>query len=278
MKKAKIQVNDVNLYYELHGPESAPVLVLNNGVIMNAATSWVFQTSVLVKNYRLLQYDFRGQGQSDHPKGPYSMEMHAKDLAELLDALEIRKAHIAGISYGGEVAQAFVLKYPEKTLSLILADTVSEVQSELRLVVEGWIDALRLGDATAFFNATVPWNFSPQFVRANPELMADAQKRYALLDFQAVILLCECFLEVDFTTRLNEIKAPTCVIVGEKDLLKGPEYARIIAREIPNTELHILIGSGHATCWERPAEFNSVILGFLAKQDEENPTKISDKQ
>ena len=112
---AKIRVNDVSLYYELHGPEDAAVLVLNNGVIMNAATSWIFQTKVLSRHYRLLQYDCRGQGQSDHPEGPYSMEQHADDLAALLKGLDIEKAHIAGISYGGEVAQAFALQYPQKT-------------------------------------------------------------------------------------------------------------------------------------------------------------------
>jgi 3-oxoadipate enol-lactonase len=264
---AIIQVNGVKLYYELHGPEDAPVLVLNNGVIMNAATSWVFQTGALSKHYHLLQYDCRGQGQSDHPEEPYSMELHADDLAALLQALDVKKAHIAGISYGGEVAQAFALKYAQKTHSIILADTVSEVRSELRYVVEGWIDALRSGDAGAFFNATVPWNFSAEFVRGNPALMEDAQKRYALLDFAAVVRLCECFLDVDYSDRLNEIQVPACIIVGEKDLLKGPEYAQIIAGQIPHAELHVLPGSGHATCWERAAEFNSVILGFLAKQE-----------
>jgi 2-succinyl-6-hydroxy-2,4-cyclohexadiene-1-carboxylate synthase len=88
------------------------------------------------------------------------------------------------------------------------------------------------------------------------------------LDFEAVIRLCECFLEVDFTARLNEIQIPTCIIVGEKDLLKGPEYAQIMVERISHAELHILSGAGHATCWERPAEFNTVILGFLAKQKE----------
>jgi 3-oxoadipate enol-lactonase len=263
---AEVQVGDLKLYYELHGPEGAPILVLNNGVIMNAATSWAFQTPALAEHYRVLQYDCRGQGQSDHPAEPYTMEMHADDLAGLLEALGIAAAHIGGISYGGEVAQAFALKYPHKTLSLILADTVSEVRAELRYVIESWIDALNTGEARAFFNATVPWNFSPQFIRANPGVMADAQKRYARLNFTAVLRLCECFLEVDFTARLGEIKVPTCILVGEKDLLKGPEYARILQAGIPHAELHILPGAGHATCWERPDEFNTIVLGFLAKQ------------
>src|SRR3972149_4530703 len=138
----KIIVNDISIYYELHGPENAPVLVLNNGILMNAATSWVFQTKALSAHNRLLQYDCRGQGQSDHPESPYSMEGHADDLAALLDALGIEKAHMAGISYGGEVTQAF--------------------------------------------------------------------------------------FEVNFTPRLGEIKAPTSIMVGELDLLKGPRYAEIL--------------------------------------------------
>jgi 3-oxoadipate enol-lactonase len=262
----RIKVNDVNLYFEFHGSESAPVLVLNNGLIMSAATSWAFQTQTLAKHYRLLLYDCRGQGQSDHPESPYSMQQHADDLSALLEALEIKSAHVAGISYGGEVAQAFVLKYPHKVRSLILIDTVSEVGVELHTVVESWIDALRDGEPIGFFNATVPWNFSPDFINNNPLLFEDAKKRYALLSFSSVVRLCEAFLKVNFTSRLKEIKAPTCIVVGELDLIKGLRYAEILLRGIPHAEMHVLRTSGHATCWERPEEFNTVILGFLAKQ------------
>lgn len=262
----KIEVNGVNLYYELHGPETAPILVLNNGIIMNAATSWVYQTRALSAHYRSLQYDCRGQGQSDHPESPCSMQGHADDLSGLLDALGIEKAHIAGISYGGEVAQAFALKYPEKVRSLILIDTVSEVGPELRLTVQSWVDALRVGDPMAFFNATVAWNFSPEFIANNRALLEDAKKRYASLDFPAIIRLCEAFFEVDFTHRLGEIKVPTCIMVGELDMLKGIPYAEILKRNIPHAEYHVLMGAGHASCWERPQEFNSIVLGFLAKQ------------
>ena len=261
-----IKVNDISLYYEFHGSEHAPVLVLNNGIIMNAATSWVFQTRALSTQYRILQYDARGQGQSDHPDSPYSMEMHADDLAGLLDALKIKQAHIAGISYGGEVAQAFVLKYPYMAHSLILADTVSEVGPELRLVIQSWVDALRTGDALAFFNATVPWNFSPAWISSNAAILEDAKKRYSQLDFPAVIRLCEAFFKVDFTARLSEIKVPTCIIAGEVDLIKGVRYAGILRRNIPNSEYHEVKGAGHASCWEQPEIFNRIILDFLAKQ------------
>jgi pimeloyl-ACP methyl ester carboxylesterase len=260
-----ILANGIELYYELHGHEDAPLLVLNNGIIMNAATSWILQTKPLSEHYRVLQYDCRGQGQSDHPDAPYSMEQHADDLAGLLTELRYIGAHIAGISYGGEVGQAFALKYPDRCLSLILADTVSEVGSELRTTINSWLDAARDGNAEAFFNATVQWNFSPEFIAANAELLATARERYELLDYPAVVRLCECFLELDFTARLGEIKCPTCIIVGSKDLLKGPRYAAILKNGIPHAEYHLLQGSGHATCWELPQEFNMIVLGFLAK-------------
>jgi 3-oxoadipate enol-lactonase len=261
----KIKVNGIDLYFELHGQGDRPVLVLNNGIIMNATSSWIFQTKTLARHYRVLQYDCRGQGQADHPQQAYSMELHADDLAGLLTALEIEKAHIAGISYGGEVAQAFVLKYPQRVESLMLADTVSEVRPALRIIVQSWLDAAREGNAQAFFDATVPWNFSAQFIAANPGLLKDARKRYDALDFQAIVRLCECFLEVNFTDQLGDIKVPTCIMVGEQDHLKGPEYAAVLKDHIEQAELHILQGAGHASCWERPEEFNSVILGFLAK-------------
>jgi 3-oxoadipate enol-lactonase len=259
-----LKVEDVSLYYEFHGPESAPVLVLNNGLIMNAATSWVFQTEALSKEYRLLQYDCRGQGQSDHPPAPYSMAQHADDLAGLLEALGVVTAHIAGISYGGEVAQAFALRYPEMVTSLILIDTVSEVGPELELVIRSWMDALRVEDALAFFHTTIPWNFSPAFIAANQPLLEDAKQRYTLLDFPAVLALCESFLEVDFTQRLGEIKAPTCIMVGGQDLIKGPRYAEILQRGLPHAEMHVLEDAGHATCWEAPQKFNELIMGFLS--------------
>lgn len=261
----KIRVNGVELYYEVHGPEGADWLVLNNGIIMNAALSWALQKPDLSCRYRLLLYDCRGQGQSEHPGGPYSMDLHADDLSALLEALAIGSLHVGGISYGGEIALAFALKYPQKTRSLFLADTVSEIGPELRATVESWIDALKSNDPLAFYHATVPWNFSALFIRDHPALLEDAKKRYALLDFPAVIRLCESFLAFDLTARLGEIKAPVCLLVGELDHLKGLNYATLLKRGIPHAELHILSGAGHASSWEKPAEFNTILLGFLEK-------------
>jgi pimeloyl-ACP methyl ester carboxylesterase len=255
--------NGVCLYYELHGPDNAPVLVLNNGILMNAAGSWTAQAEAFSSTYRVLQYDCRGQGQSDRPDGRYSMELHAADLAALLDALEIPRAHVLGISYGGEVAQAFALSHPRRVESLILADTVSEVGPELRLIVEGWKAAALTQNPDLFFLVTVAWNFSPDFIAARAAILQAARARYRDLDLSAVARLCDAFLAVDFTDRLHGIQAPTCVIVGQQDHLKGRGYAETIHRSIPGSRLRVLPGAGHAVCMESPGAFNAVVLEFL---------------
>ncbi len=255
--------NGVRLYYELHGPDAAPVLVLNNGILMNAAESWALQTPAFSARYRVLQYDCRGQGQSDRTGEPYSMEQHADDLDRLMAALGIESAHVLGISYGGEVAQAFALTHPRGTRSLILADTVSEIGPELRLIIEGWKAVALRGDPDLLYLVTAPWNFSPGYIAARAGALQAARARYRDLDLSAVARLCDAFFDVEFTARLARITAPTCVIVGGRDLLKGIEYAEVIHHAIAGSELHVLPGAGHAACLEAPAAFNETVLAFL---------------
>lgn len=255
--------NGICLYYELHGPEDGPVLVLNNGLLMNAAGSWMAQTPAFAAKYRVLQYDCRGQGQSDHPEEPYSMEQHADDLAALLRGLGIARAHVLGLSYGGEVAQAFALKYPSFVRSLVLADTVSEVGPELRLIVEGWKASAVAGSPDLFFLVTVAWNFSPAFIAARSAILQAARVRYKELDLPAVARLCDAFLDVNFTARLHQVRVPTCIIVGQQDHLKGSGYAETLHQAIAGSQLKTLPGAGHAVSMESPAAFNGLVLEFL---------------
>jgi 3-oxoadipate enol-lactonase len=259
-----IDANGIGIYFEWHGADGAPVLVLNNGILMNAAASWGPQTGAFAASYRVLQYDCRGQGQSDHPAGPYSMSQHADDLASLLDGLGVRRAHMLGISYGGEVSQAFALRHRKRVLSLVLADTVSEVGPELRLIVEGWKAAALSGDHDLFYLVTAPWNFSPAFIERHAAVLAAARERYRSLDLPAVARLCDAFLGVSFTEELRRLDVPACVIVGDQDRLKGPRYADILHRAIRGSRLHLLAGAGHAASWETPVEFNRAVLEFLA--------------
>ncbi len=262
----KIEANGIQIYYELHGREDADVLVLSNGVLMSTA-SWAFQTPVLSQHYRLLLYDCRGMWQSDHPPGPYSMELHADDLAALLEALGIQQAHIGGISYGAEISMVFALKYPQKTRSLILSSAVSQIGPLLKGFMESWIAATRAKDPDMLFDVTCPLNFSEAWIAANQATLDLARERYKTLDLDAFLELLLSFAQLDVTAELHKIAVPALVIVGEEDILKPRKYAEIIAREIPNAEFVVVPHAGHAVCWEQPGVFNTLSLGFLAKQD-----------
>ncbi len=262
-----ITVNGVRLYYELHGPPGADVLVLSNGVLMSTA-SWAYQTPVLSRHFRVLLYDCRGMWQSEHPPGPYSMDLHAEDLEALMNALGIKKAHIGGISYGAEISMVFANEYPERTRSLVLSSAVSEIGPRLQAITETWLAAVRNRDPEMFFNVTVPVNFSEAWIAANPEALAAARERYHTLDRDALLELLLCFSRLDFTQQLHQITVPTLVMVGEEDALKPRSYAEIIAREIPGAELAVIPHAGHAVLWEQAGIFNSLILGFLTKHAE----------
>ncbi len=258
-----LPVNGTELYYELHGPEDAEVLVLSNGVLMSTA-SWGLQTPVLSKYYRLLLYDCRGMWKSAHPKGPYTMELHADDLAGLLEALHIETAHVAGISYGAEVSMAFALKYPQRVRTLFLSSAVSESEPVLRGFIETWAAAARSRDPQRLFEVSYMLNFSDAYIAANRAAIEGATSRYAQLDMDAVLELLDCFGRLAITADLHRITAPTLVLVGEDDILKPRKYSERIAHEIPGAELVIVPGAGHAICLEKPAIFNALLLGFLA--------------
>lgn len=257
-----IKVNDVNLYYELHGAENADVIVLSNGIFMSTA-SWGYQVAALKQHFRVLVYDCRGMWKSDHPAGPYSMQQHADDLAALLHALDINKAHFAGISYGGEVSMTFALKYPEMVRSLIVSSSVSQIDPLLMAIGQSWVTALQSKDAKTLFAVTLPYNFSDRYIHENQELLAATGKKYEQMDFESVSELMSAFLKLDITGQLKNISSPTLVIVGEEDILKSRNYSEIIAREIPNAQLLIIPHAAHAVCLEKPKEFNAAVLGFL---------------
>lgn len=257
------QVNGISLYYELHGPAGAPVLVLLNGVLMNTS-SWALQLPLLSKHFRLLLHDFRNQAASDHPPGPCSMALHAQDLASLLESLSIEAVHVAGISYGGEVAQRFALDFPQRVRSLFISSAVSEVHPLLQARIRAWMECLRRRDAELLYRCSVADTFSAGWLQAHPEWEAYSLPRYGELDFEATLRLCEAFLEIAWTEELFRIAAPTMVVVGEQDTIKPLDpYSRAIARNIPGAQLLVIGGAGHACCLEAPAAWNAALLGWV---------------
>lgn len=104
-----IRSKDVELFYDLTGPEGAPVVAFSNS-IGTTLEMWDRQVPALSDRYRCLRYDTRGHGRSPVVDRPGTIEDLADDLAGVLDALGIDKAHIVGLSLGGMTAQSFSRK------------------------------------------------------------------------------------------------------------------------------------------------------------------------
>jgi 3-oxoadipate enol-lactonase len=257
-------VNGSELYYERYGAGDETVLFAN-GVLANTA-SWFHQVPLFSKKYQVICYDCRGQGRSEKPDEDCTLEMHADDLEALLGALDIQSAHMVGISYGGEIGMGLALKHPERVRSLVVADAVSQVDTRLAAKIEGWLAAARRGDPDLFFQITAPDIFSENYMRDNPAFMRALKEQYAKLDYRAVVHLIARFREFHITEQLSQIALPVLVLCGELDTLKPVRYSQLIHRQIPGSEFIVVPEAGHALSYERPQEFNTLVLGFLAKQ------------
>jgi len=259
-----LHVNHVDLYFESHGPETGELVILNNGVFMNTG-SWAFQLPDLAKRYRVLAYDMRGQGQSEHPESDYSLELHAEDLVALMDALGLAKAHMVGTSYGGELNLLMGIRHPERCHSLTIIASVSHSDPLLVAMIERWRLAAMLGDGPKFFRLIYADTYSEGFLSDRPDLIPLAEQRYASLDLPAAVRLIESFQRFDVRADLGRIQVPTCIVSAELDLLKPRKYGELLHRAIAGSEFHLIPGAGHVVVLERAAEVNTVLLGFLAK-------------
>lgn len=256
-------MNGVDLFYETIG-RGDPLLLLN-GVMMTAA-SWGLQTRTLSKHFTCVLHDFRGQLKSEKPPGPYSLQVHVDDLVALMDVLGIQRAHVAGTSYGGEVAMLFAAQHPSRVASLAVIASVSEVPPDLRARIDRWVDVAR-ENPDALYDETAPDNFSQRFREEHPEFIEAGRERLRGFDpewFRALADLCRSFQALDLTPVLSRIECPTLVVAADDDAIKPLQYSRLIAKRIPRAQLATIPNAGHAVVIEQPQAINELLLRFLA--------------
>jgi 3-oxoadipate enol-lactonase len=262
----RIDTGGVELAYELSGAGTAGTVVLLNGVAMSITHWKPVAAALAAAGFRVLAHDFRGQLLSDKPEGPYSLDLHARDLATLLDAIGVEGAiHLVGTSYGAEVALAFARDFPERTLSLCMVDGVCEADALLRAAVDSWKRAAAAGPSL-FYRTILPWNYSAAWLDANAAAVAEREAAMAALPaswYEAFIGLCEAFLAIDLRKDLARIACPTLVVAAELDILKGPRYARVMAEGIAGSRYAEIAGAGHAVVIENPEEVSRLALAFL---------------
>jgi pimeloyl-ACP methyl ester carboxylesterase len=259
-------VNGARLYYEVAG--SGPALTLIHAGIADSRM-WDDQFAVFAERFRVVRYDLRGFGQSEMPAGPYTMR---DDLRALLHALGIARTHLIGVSMGGSIALDFTLDFPELVSSLVLvaagisgskpSDFLREQWTALEAVMErGDLDAVNELELRLWVDGAgrTPDQVNPS-VRERVRVMNAGVLANEARNEQGQLARP---LDPPALGRLDEIAAPTLVIVGTLDVPDILENADLLAAPIPGARKVVLPGVAHLPPLEVPAEFNRLVLDFL---------------
>jgi pimeloyl-ACP methyl ester carboxylesterase len=261
-----VEVDGVRMHYVQQGTGEDVVLLCGLG---DDTSAWDAQVGAFSAGRRVTVLDNRGVGRSSLPDGAFTVRDMAADTAGVMDALGITRAHVAGFSMGGAIAQQLTLDRPELVRSLVIVGSWCRGDRIFSETIRGaaWMAGVA-DEARPFLYAFNAWVYSPvvfadgridQFVDA--ALAApDPQETEA---FQRTAI---AILEHDTRDRLHEIGVPTLVVVGAVDLLCPPRHSREIAERIPGARLVEVPDQAHQPFQEGPEAFNALALEFWAGQ------------
>jgi len=208
-----VTANGIKQHYQLSG-EGACTIVFVHGIGSRLET-WE-TTTPQFPGFRHLVYDVRGMGESGSEPGPVNLELWARDLDALMEALGIEKAIVAGHSMGGAITQRFVLDFPHRVEGIILFATSSRVGGPL---AAGWLKR------------------AEEFEAAGNLPMAETNRAVA---------------RYRMDEGLKRVAVPALILVGDVDTQTPAGGSVIMSRCIPNAELEIYPGIGHSIYKDEP--------------------------
>lgn len=204
----RVFVNNVNIYYEVHGEGDPLVLILGLG---SDISQYMWLISELAATFSVVAFDNRGAGRSDRPKERYTIEMMADDLDGLLDHLRVEHAYVVGISLGSRVAVDLAVRHPDRVRSLTLVSVLVR----------------RIGDSR--ISPTLRLAFASQWLprrtrRYRQPWYAFAQQHAAALDY-------------DTLEQTARIHVPTAILHGRRDRTAAFRGAEELHRALSNSRL-----------------------------------------
>jgi 3-oxoadipate enol-lactonase len=217
----------------------------------------------LARDYTLISYDLPGHGRSPVPPGAYTIEDLSAQLGELLARHNIARAHIAGISLGGLIAQQFAAAKPESVDHLILVDTTPRYTDELRAMWAQRAATARSAGVKALIDGLLKIWFTPQSVADNTEAVRYVRAALERSPGEGYALACEALAAADLRAAAAKIVAPTLVICGDDDIPSFLDAARWLEGNIKGARLAWLAKARHASVIERPAEARATMRKFL---------------
>jgi pimeloyl-ACP methyl ester carboxylesterase len=258
-----------DIFYETNGDKNNPPLVILNGIMMSTKSWEIFVKEFSKQNY-LIRFDMIDQGQSSNADNNYTQSLQVEVLYELLTYLNLPLVHMVGISYGASVALQFALKYQHNIDKLVIANGVAKTSKWLKAIGEGWNEVAKTRNGLAYYNISIPYIYSPTFYDQNIEWM---EKRKELLVplfsnpsfLDRMIRLTTSSNTHDVTSDLRNITTDTLIISSEMDYLTPPFEQQYIHKELPHSKLVTIPNCGHASMYEEPELFTSLVLGHINK-------------
>jgi 3-oxoadipate enol-lactonase len=220
----------------------------------------------LLPNASVLTYDCRGHGASDKPTGPYTIELFAQDLADLLDHIGWQSALVAGASMGGCVSIAFAATYPARTTALGLFDTTAWYGAEApKQWAERADQAVEKGLASLVGFQTTRW-FGDGFRASRPDVVKQCVDVFLRNDVKAYSETCRMLGAADKRGAIAAFRMPTAVVVGEEDYATPIAMAQALHDGIAGSTLTMLKGARHLTPLEQPERIATELERLLQAQ------------
>lgn len=262
----KAGLDDISLYYEVHGKGEPLLLIAGLGA---DSAAWTRVVRKFAERFKVITFDNRGSGRSDIPDKKYSIREMAEDAAKLLDHLRVEKTHVIGHSMGGYIAQEFAICYPKRVDTLILEATAPISSGRNNMLFSGFLRLMeRKNDVETLIRQWSPWLFSPRafergsFVETFIKNVVKYPYPQTKTGFRRQLGAIASF---DTRKRIKNIKARTLVMAGRDDILITSEESRVLSERIPGSLFAVINDAGHDIHVESPAAFISEVAGFLGR-------------
>ena len=260
---AFINVNGVDIYYEIHG-RGTPLILLAGYTCDH--TFWQAMLNELSEKLQLIIVDNRAVGRTKDSGDFFSLEDMANDTVALSEKLGIIKPNILGQSMGGAVAQIIAKKYPDKINKLIILNSAAKINARTIKVVESLLALRQTGiSIDLLIDISMTWFFSVDYLSNPANIMSFKKAVYdnpypQTAEDQA--RQCRNIPKINFLHWIKDISSPTLVIAAEQDLIVLPEESHQLAKGIPNAKF-VMIQGGHSSPIEQPHKLNQLIIEFL---------------
>ncbi|MDB5976529.1 MAG: uncharacterized protein JWR07_3289 [Nevskia sp.] len=254
------------------GPKDAPVILFQHG-IGGHLEAYCKNLVPLADRFRTIAFDYVGHALSARKTMEYTPLVLAEQLRELMDALDIRKAHLSGESLGGWVSGYFAVRYPERVERLMLntgagIPIVSEKgRADMANLMELSKKAAGLAPTFDSVKARIQWLIHPKNHHLITDELVNLRLRYYLMpEGREVSPLVNRMLprHDEFLIPLEEIRCPTMLLWTRDNPIHDLECAQNAALRIPGAQLYVMEADGaHWPQYEEPEEFNRVAAEFF---------------